>query len=142
MKIRTLFLLLILSVITIFIWLNWNEFLTQTTLNLWIEKVQAPLGLVMLGLLVLLALIFFIYALYLRATVFIKERQITKDLKDARELAEKAEQSRFTELRELIETENKKLTTNNTGLFEAILAKLNKFDNDFFSALNELRKMH
>ncbi|MBP8981284.1 MAG: hypothetical protein KBG09_08595 [Syntrophobacterales bacterium] len=52
MKIRTLFLMLILIAITAFVMLNWNAFMTPTILSLGVAVVQAPLGLVMLGLLV------------------------------------------------------------------------------------------
>lgn len=142
MKIRTLFLLFILSVIAIFVWINWNEFLKQTTLNLLFEKIQAPLGLIMLVLLGLLTLIFFVYALYLRSELLIKERQFTKNLGNAEELAEKAEQSRCVELREFIKTESEIFTTKNKELFETILVKINKLDDGCKSILSELRKVN
>ena len=142
MKIRTLFLVVVLALITIFVALNWNQFLTPTTVTLLFAKIQAPLGLIMLGLVILLTLVFFVYALYLRSSAFVTQHKISKDLKEARELAEKAEQSRFTELKVLIETEFKKLKDGNSEQLETVLSKLEKFNNNLISAFNESRKVN
>lgn len=141
MKIRTLLLLLLLTVIVIFVAINWNQFTAPTTISVLFGKIEAPLGLIMLGLLILLALLFLVYALYLRSSSFISERQISKDLKDARELAEKAEQSRFTELKELIEEQFKKLTTGDSEQLDTLISKLDKLQDNIVSAVNESRKI-
>jgi hypothetical protein len=88
MKIRTLFLLLVLVAIAAFVMLNWNAFMTPTTISLGVAVVQAPLGLVMLGLLVFLS----------QTSALFERRRREKELQAHRELADKAETSRFTEL--------------------------------------------
>ena len=52
MKIRTLLLLLILATVAVFTLLNWTAFMAPTALTLGVMDVQAPLGLVMLGVVV------------------------------------------------------------------------------------------
>lgn len=141
MKIRTFILFLVLVLITIFVAINWNEFLQQTTISFLFGKVQAPLGLIMLVLLILLSLLFLVYALYLRSSAFISERQISKDLKEARELAEKAEQSRFTELKQIIESEFQKHTVSEQERFEGFESRLEKYREELISTVNELRKI-
>ncbi len=140
MKIKTLFLLILLALIAIFVAINWNEFTSQTTISLLFGKIEAPLGLIMLGLLILLALLFLVYALYLRSSAFISERHISKDLKDARVLAENAELSRFTELKQMIEEGFKKLAAADSEQLNTLITKLDKLQNNITAALNESRK--
>ncbi|MBA3056396.1 MAG: LapA family protein [Gammaproteobacteria bacterium] len=108
MKIRTLLLLLVLSLIIAFTALNWSTFLAPTTLYLGLAEVQAPLGLVMLGLLVFVTGLFLVFVLYLQTTVLFDARQHAKELQSNRKLADQAEASRFTELRSFLDAELKK----------------------------------
>jgi hypothetical protein len=98
MKIRTLFLLLVLVAIAAFVMLNWNAFMTPTTISLGVAVVQAPLGLVMLGLLVFLSASFLLFVVYMQTSALFERRRREKELQAHRELADKAETSRFTEL--------------------------------------------
>ena len=68
MKIRTLLLLLILATVAVFTLLNWTAFMAPTALTLGVMEVQAPLGLVMLGVVVLLTAVFLLYVVYLQTT--------------------------------------------------------------------------
>ena len=63
MRIRTLLTLIFCVLVATFVALNWNELSRQTTLNLGFTQTQGPLGLVMLGLLLLSILVFGAYAL-------------------------------------------------------------------------------
>ena len=98
MKLRTLFLLLVLLVVGGFTALNWPVVLEPTTLNLGVATVQAPLGLILLGALVVLVVQFLVYVLYLQTTVLFDARSHAKELQANRKLADAAEASRFTEL--------------------------------------------
>ena len=51
---------------------NWNAFITQTTLSLVFASVEAPLGLMLLGMLVLLSVLFLIYVVYLQSSVLLE----------------------------------------------------------------------
>lgn len=103
MRIRTLLTLIFCVLVATFVALNWNELSRQTTLNLGFTQTQGPLGLVMLGLLLLSILVFGAYALAVQTSSLLETRAHTKEMKTQRELADKAESSRFTDLRALIE---------------------------------------
>lgn len=109
MNFRALLLLLVLAVLALFSFLNWNAFITPTTLHFGFSEFSAPLGLIMLGFTAVLCCLFFIYIVMLQAGVIIESRRYAKELKAQRELADKAEASRFTDLRTFIETELRRL---------------------------------
>lgn len=103
MRIRTLLTLIFCALVATFVALNWYELSRQTTLNLGFTQAQGPLGLVMLGLLLLSIVVFGAYALAVQTTSLLETKAHAKEMKSQRELADKAESSRFTELRALIE---------------------------------------
>jgi uncharacterized integral membrane protein len=99
MQLRNVVLILVLLLVAIFAALNWSAIMAPTTLSLGVAQVQAPLGLVMLGLLAVLSTIFLLYVVYLQTSVLLETRRHQKELQAQRELADQAEASRFTELR-------------------------------------------
>jgi len=104
MHLRTFILLIVFAAVAIFAVLNWSAFMAPTTLSLGVAQVQAPLGLIMLGLVALLSVVFLLYVVYLQTTVLFETRRHAKALEAQRELADQAEASRFTELRGYLET--------------------------------------
>ena len=135
MKTRTLFLLAVLMLIAVFAALNWGAFIAPSRLSLGIAEVQAPLGLLMLGLVVFLVALFLFFVLTLQATVLLDTRRHAKDLRANRELADKAEASRFTELRGFIETELHKLNLRDEAAQAVTLNRIEQVDRDFRAAL-------
>ena len=105
MRARTIFLLLVIALVAAFAALNWDAFFVPTALNLGFSTVQAPLGLVMLGMVVALVVLFVAYMAYWQGTVLMDTRRHTKELQAQRALADEAEASRFTELRGLLHAE-------------------------------------
>ena len=105
MNLRTLMLLALIAVIAVFALLNWGAFTTPTTLSLVFGSVQAPLGLIMLVLTGLLVALFLVYIVYQQAGVIVEARRASRDMAVQRELAEKAEVSRFTELQAYLTSE-------------------------------------
>jgi hypothetical protein len=103
MTIRFAFLLVLSLALSGFVALNWTAFITPTTLLLGFSTVQAPLGLVMLGVLLLVASLFALYVLYLHAAEVLLTRRLLKDMEAQRKLVDQAEASRFTELRSLMD---------------------------------------
>ncbi len=99
MRVRTLVTLIGIAVIAVFVALNWSAFVTPTGLNLIFASVEAPLGIVMLVILVTVVLLFAAYMAVWQSTVMIESRRQAKELQTHRALAEQAENSRFTELR-------------------------------------------
>lgn len=124
MRIRSLFLLLILTLVGAFAVLNWNVFLSSTTLSLGLLTVQAPLGIIMLGLLLLVTAYFLMYVLYLQSSVLLETRRHAKELQGNRELADKAEASRLIELRQLLETGLKQ----QASAQQAVLARIDTLE--------------
>jgi hypothetical protein len=71
--------------------------------------VQAPLGVIMLGVVGFLTAFFLVFVVYVQASALFDSRRHAQELQVNRELADKAEASRFTELRSFLEVELQKL---------------------------------
>jgi uncharacterized integral membrane protein len=130
MKLHTLFLLLVLAVIAAFAALNWSVFITPTDLSLGYATVQMPLGLLMLGLLFFLTALFLVYVVYLQGSALLETRRQSRDLQANRELADRAEASRFTELRAFLEAELTKQGNLNAETKSSILARVDQLELD------------
>ena len=143
MKLRTIFLLLILGTIAAFSLLNWNVFITPTTLSLGITEVQAPLGVVMLGVVGFLTVFFLVFVVYMQASAIFDSRRHAQELQVNRELADKAEASRFTELHNFLETELQKLGANRDARsslatdHQVILDRLDRLEKELFLAVEQ-----
>ncbi len=137
MKVRTFFLLFVLVAITAFAALNWSAFMTQTTLSLGVAHVQASLGLVMLGMLAFLVALFLVFVVYLQTSVLFDTRRNARELQASRELADQAEASRFTELREFMKIELKKQADRDGESRAAVLARLDQLERDLRSRVEQ-----
>lgn len=137
MKVRTLLLLVVLGLIAVFSALNWSAFMTPTILSLGFSTVQAPLGLIMLGVLILLTAFFLVFVVYLQTSVLLDTRRQAREMQANRDLMEKAETSRFTELRTFMENEMKRQTEQNEASKAAVLARLDQLDRDVLSAIEQ-----
>jgi hypothetical protein len=109
MKAPTLLLMFVLTGIVAFAVVNWSVIMAPTTVSLLVADIQAPLGLIMLGLTALVTVLFLIYLAYLQTTVLLDARRHSRELQTQRELADKAEASRFTDLHGYLDTELRKL---------------------------------
>ena len=105
MRAKTIFLVLFIAVVAAFVALNVGEFTRVSVLSLGFTSVQAPLGLVMLALLAAAAVIFLGVMIYLQSSNLLETRNYARELSTQRELADKAEASRFTELRQYLEAQ-------------------------------------
>jgi len=105
MKLRTVLLVLFVLLLALFAAVNWSAFAASTTLSLVFTTVEAPLGLVMLGVVTLVALGFLAYMAVWQANVLFETRRYSKELAAQRTLADQAEASRFTELRSYLAEE-------------------------------------
>ena len=97
--IRAVVFFLVLVLVGLFALVNWPAFAALSTLSLGFTTVQAPLGLIMLGLVVFLCVLFTVWVVSVQAASLMDVRRQTKALQTQRDLADKAEASRFTELR-------------------------------------------
>lgn len=110
MSLRSLFLLLVCAAVVTFVGVNWTEMNQPTDLSLIFTQVRAPLGLVLLSLMALLAALFVGVMAYTQGTVLMETRRHAKELAAQRELADKAEASRFTDLRAHLDKEVERLS--------------------------------
>lgn len=110
MSLRSLLLLIIGAAIVAFVGVNWAAVTTPTHLDLIFTQIDAPLGLVLLGLMVLLSAVFVGLIAYTQGTVLLETRRHAKELAAQRELADKAEASRFTDLRAHLDAEVSRLS--------------------------------
>ena len=105
MRARTLLLVTGIVLMAGFAMLNVDEFTRTSVLNLGFTTMQLPLGLLMLMVVVGVLLIFLAVTLYMQSTNLLETRQYARELTAQRELADKAEASRFTELRRYLESQ-------------------------------------
>lgn len=98
MRIRTILLILAIVLVAAFVALNLNEFMRVSMLSLGFTTIEVSLGLVMLALLGAVTALFLGSALYMQSSNLLEMRKHTRELNVQRELADKAEASRFTEL--------------------------------------------
>ena len=82
--------------------------------------------LLMLGLTTLLAIFFVAYVLSLQGSVLMETRRHTKEMQVQRELADKAEASRFTELRHFLEIQHGQAHTALLARIDALEQRLAK----------------
>lgn len=136
MKVRALVLLGVLGLFLVFMLLNWATILAPTTLNLGVAEVNAPLGLVMLGMIAVLTALFLIFIVYLQTSVLFEARRHAKELQTNRELADKAEASRFTELRQFMDAEIQKQAAIQAESKSALLTKLDGLNADIHRAID------
>jgi len=149
MKLPTLLLILMLTLIGAFTTLNWGAITVPTDLSLGFASVQLPLGLVMLGLLVIVTVVFLAFSLYQLTSTLLETRKLSREVQANRELSDQAEASRFTELRKYMETEmaqqtalhatSKSVLTEKMGQMETNLrASVEQSGNTLASYIGEL----
>jgi uncharacterized integral membrane protein len=105
MKPRTVAIVLILLVAGLFAALNWETFSRSTSLNVVAGRVEAPLGLLMLGVVAALTVVYLVLLARVEASALLEGRRVAKELEKARKLAGSGEESRFTLLRDLLDDE-------------------------------------
>src|SRR5690606_20840283 len=84
---------------------NWSVLTATTTLSFIVFDVEGPLGVILLGAMVVLVMLFVLYALALRTNMLMESRRHNQELQAQRKLAEAAEASRLSELRAQVERE-------------------------------------
>jgi hypothetical protein len=126
MKLRTLLLVAFILFIAGFVALNFEQILQPTALNFGFTQVQAPMGLVLLGMLALVLVVFLAALVYYQTLHLMEVRRITREAADQRLLADKAEASRFTELRQYLQTELQTTATREQDLTNKLHTKLDQ----------------
>lgn len=135
MKFRTPLLVIVLAAIALFAALNWTAFTAPTALNLLVTTVQAPLGLIMLGAVLLLTALFVVFATYLQTAALLAARQHAKEMAAQRKLADQAEASRIAELQHLLTSGLMKLEQQSREARGATAARMDQLQQELRTAL-------
>ena len=138
MRARTFIALLVIALISVFVILNWAAFMAPTTLSVGFSQFEAPLGLVMLGLLALVVLGFAAYMALWQGTILVETRRHTKELQSQRELADQAEASRFTELRNAMQAEFAKVAERLGQAQDALRQEMRDSGNSLAATIGEI----
>lgn len=102
MKLHTIILVLVLFLVLLFAGINWGLFARQDTINFIFFSIQAPLGVIMLGTVGVLSIIYLLFIGRLEVSSMLEARKYNKELEEVRELAMNKEKSRITELQHVI----------------------------------------
>jgi hypothetical protein len=130
-------LVLVLVVLAVFTLLNWGAFSAPTTLSVGFAEVSAPLGLIMLAATALVSGLFIVYILFQQAGVILESRRYEKELKLQRELADKAEASRFTEMRTFLEGELRRMEAQGAASTRELAARFEQLEQQMQDKLSE-----
>lgn len=135
MKLSSLPLVITLAFIAGFSALNWSTFIAPTELSFGFTHAQLPLGLLMLGLLAIVCVLFLGFVVYLETSALLATRRHSRDLHASRELADQAEASRFTELRGFLDAELVKLTKLHTESRTELLEKIGHLEQELRTSI-------
>ena len=109
MRTRTIVLVVAILLVAGFAALNWTEIVRPTPLSFGLMVTNAPLGLILLALLGITLVLFLASSAAMRTQSLLDYRNHQKTLEAQRELADKAEASRFVELRSYMDTHLKEM---------------------------------
>jgi len=137
MYLRTLLILFVLGTLILFAAINWTAFVTPFNLSVVFATVEAPLGLVLLGIVGLLTLLFLIYLVFLQSSSLLESRRQARELQNQREIVEQSEASRFSRLHSFLEVELQKLALQNDNGQAALLAKLGELESRLRSTVEQ-----
>jgi Na+-transporting methylmalonyl-CoA/oxaloacetate decarboxylase gamma subunit len=137
MYLRTVLIIFVLTLLAFFVAMNWSAFMAQTTLSVGFTTVEAPLGLILIGITGILTLLFLIYVVYWQSSALIESRRHARELQSQRELAERAEVSRFEQLRSAVEAQLRDLENQNKESSTAVLARLDELERQMRSTVEQ-----
>ena len=126
--VRSILLLLVLALTAAFAALNWGAFSAPTALWLGLATVQAPVGVIMLCILGVVTVGFVAWIAWLQGTVLLESRRLNREVQSQRDLADRAEASRFTELRTFMSAELERVTRSADEGRLAMMTRLNELE--------------
>ncbi len=146
MRTRTLLIVLVLLLIAGFLAINWSLFAAPAKINFVFSSIEAPMGLVMFGILTLIALAFGIYSAVSWSAILLEYRRQAKELTAQRTLADQAEGSRYTELRGAMHDELEHLADRMAQIHETLRTEIRENANSLAATIGELddriQKLH
>jgi hypothetical protein len=135
MYLRTVAILIVLGALVLFTAVNWQAITAPTSLSLIIATVEAPLGVILLGLILLLVVLFVVYVAYLQSSVLFESRRHARELQAQRDLAEQAESSRLHELRDFLHSQLENLARHADASKSEMSARMDRLERDLRAAI-------
>lgn len=124
MRARTIAMMVLLALFTVFTVANWGGITALTPTSLLVTTVQAPLGLLLLGFTALVVVGFLVLIAVQQTHVLVETRRAGRELTAQRALADQAEASRFTELRLYLDEELRRLDSLGGVRQDALIERL------------------
>ena len=137
MRFRTLFLFVVLGATVLFALLNWQAFSTPATLSLVFGTIEAPVGVIKLGVSLLLGAMCLAYLIFVQGMALMDSRRYAKELQLQRDLVDKAELSRFSELHNFMNAEMRAAAQMNADTRAQILTRIEQLELGNRAALQE-----
>ncbi len=138
MRLRTFILILLVAMLATFTALNWAAFVTPTSLTVGVATFEAPLGVVMLAVVVGMALLFAGYMAFWQGRLLVDARRHAKELQAQRTLADQAEASRFTELGNALASATQRLEARFDATRDALRTEMKEATNSLAAMIAEI----
>jgi len=140
MRSRLVLLVVAILLVAGFAALNWSEVMRPSTLLFGPVAADAPLGAILLALLALAVIAFVLSAGAIRTNALLESRHHYKELEAQRALADKAEASRFTELRTYLDENLRPLRDRDAMLVTELRGQTDATHRMLAARLNELEQ--
>lgn len=137
MKVLSWVTLTALVLLAFFAVANWSLMIEPVPLSFLLFTAHGPLGLILLVVVLGFAVLFGVYAVSLRTTALVETRRHLKELEAQRELADKAEASRFTALAGQLEQEGTRLRATVEASRAEVLQRVDMLEQSLASGMNE-----
>lgn len=137
MKVLSWVTLAALVLLAFFAVANWSLMIEPVPLSFLLFTAHGPLGLILLVAVFAFAVLFAIYAVSVRTTALVETRRHLKELGAQRELADKAEASRFTALATQLEQESTRLRATVEASRAEVLQRVEMLEQALASGMNE-----
>lgn len=124
MPLRIALLVLTLFASVAFVIANWSAIGQPVTVSFIVTDAQAPLGMILIGMALVLVVIFSVVLIVQQAGVILEARRWHKEVESQRALADSAEASRFTELRSFLAAELARIETRDAAQQQAAMARI------------------
>lgn len=108
--------------------LNWETFNIPTELSIGFATLNMPLGIILLGCIIVITALFLLFIMTMQASTLLMTRRHSKAMQEQQKLADKAELSRFTDLRQFLELEFKQHVTQNVDLNNQVIHKIDALE--------------
>lgn len=141
MRGRIVFIVVAALVVAALAALNWPEFTRAEPLSFGVVTATVPLGLVMLTLMAVVLAVFLVSSAIQESRYLLDHRRHSRALQAQRELAEKAEASRFTDLRQHLDTHLREVRQHDQVVATEFEKRLMNTNNELRAQLERMHQM-